>query len=93
MVIPKRSSIGRLRHYAKTTDCNTSCRGKLQDLGGSVACFRNTMLMLPSRLQWLAGRNKMKDWDVNGTGQDGEDAVGGQVEAQSDSDAGDDDGW
>ncbi|KAF5830109.1 hypothetical protein DUNSADRAFT_15026 [Dunaliella salina] len=41
----------------------------------------------------LTGRNKMKDWDVNERGQEGEDALGAQVEAQSDSDAGDDEGW
>lgn len=36
----------------------------------------------------------MKDWDVNGKDeQEGEAAVGGQVEAQSDSDDGDDEGF
>ena len=37
----------------------------------------------------LAGKNKMKDWDVGGAEeQEGEAAVGGQIEAQSDSDEG-----
>jgi hypothetical protein len=36
----------------------------------------------------------MKDWDVGGAEeQEGEAAVGGQIEAQSDSDEGDDEGF
>jgi len=59
-----------------------------------VCCWLESSLEVLAVLLFCAGRNKMKDWDSSGAGPAGDAALaGGEVEGQSDSDAGDDEGW